>query len=134
MHSGDVTYFFTPTGFNTMVMKPSIPSQSSLHYNIEVNMNCFIPTCSITTIRRGGDTAEGEIVGEFEMGICSVEGRVLFHNKEFPLTQIFNNHKVSHRMGIGGSSKDRWRWHREPHHLVWTKEGEGHTVRTIWPP
>ncbi|KAL1739727.1 hypothetical protein HDZ31DRAFT_68647 [Schizophyllum fasciatum] len=77
-----ITYVFTPSGANAMLLLPPADSADTRPlYHISVAMNVFVPTSFITTIRRGG-TEEGPIVGDFEMGISNKASTVFIRNQE----------------------------------------------------
>ncbi|KAI4528300.1 hypothetical protein K523DRAFT_367866 [Schizophyllum commune Tattone D] len=77
-----ITYVFTPSGANAMLLlPPSQAADSRPLYHISVAMNVFVPTSFITTVRRGG-TEEGPIVGDFEMGISNKASTVFIRNRE----------------------------------------------------
>ncbi|KAF9453603.1 hypothetical protein P691DRAFT_658346 [Macrolepiota fuliginosa MF-IS2] len=61
-----VRYQFSNLGANSMILLPPADAPDTRPvYHITVSMNCFVPNCYITTIRRGG-TEQGEYVGDFE--------------------------------------------------------------------
>jgi len=58
-------------------------------------MNCFTPSSYITTVRRG--TSDGEIVGDFELGIAAMKKpSVCIRGNEYPLSDVIEskNHKL----------------------------------------
>ncbi|KAI0788683.1 hypothetical protein C8Q75DRAFT_807882 [Abortiporus biennis] len=110
-------YVFQSTGFNTLALAPS----NSLHqplYHITVNMNCFMPTSYITTVRRYG--SEGEVVGEFEMGFSADKPTVTYKGRYYRMEDILFNF----RKAVDSKLKDRLRWERDNVHLQWDGTGE----------
>lgn len=63
-------------------------------YWISVNMNCFTPSSYITTIRR--DARDGELVGDFELGIATMKKpTICIRGNEFGLNDVIDaNHKL----------------------------------------
>ncbi|KAJ3794111.1 hypothetical protein GGU11DRAFT_797396 [Lentinula aff. detonsa] len=64
-----ITYTFSTVSANSMLLlPPSASPETRPRYHISVSQNCFTPMSWITTVRRGS-SPDGEILGEFEMGI-----------------------------------------------------------------
>ncbi|KAJ4488597.1 hypothetical protein C8R41DRAFT_920839 [Lentinula lateritia] len=64
-----ITYSFSTLSANSMLLLPPLASpEARPRYHISISQNCFIPMSWITTVRRSS-AADGEILGEFEMGI-----------------------------------------------------------------
>ncbi|KAI0080334.1 hypothetical protein K474DRAFT_311042 [Panus rudis PR-1116 ss-1] len=112
------TYPFRSTGFNTMSLLQSsdqagIPDMGL--YDIEISLNCFMPTSNITTIRR-----RGHFVAKFEMGISSEKSRIRFGDStgDVPLDQMFS----SYRLAVRSQLPDRWCWERDVIKLSWETE------------
>ncbi|KAL6302443.1 hypothetical protein BKA93DRAFT_393865 [Sparassis latifolia] len=77
-HFNPVVYTFAQNSFNSMMLSAD-PQQSPLCYHVSVQMNCFIPSSYITTVRRG-NSEDGEMVGSFEMGISQKRSTVTIDN------------------------------------------------------
>jgi len=96
-----VTYTFTPqtNPANSMIMSPPSYLDDYPSYYISVNMNCFTPFSYITTVRRDG--WDGEIVGDFEMGIPGSRklGTVCLHGNECPIDEILESNPKVFRGG-----------------------------------
>jgi len=89
-----ITYTFFPQTIppSSMIMKPpTYIKNPHPSYYISVNMNCFTPSSYITTIRRDG--WEGEVVGDFEMGISALRkpNTVCFRGYERPLNEMLES-------------------------------------------
>jgi len=89
-----ITYTFFPQTIpaSSMILKPpSYVKNPHPSYYISVNMNCFTPSSYITTIRRDG--WEGEVVGDFEMGISALRkpNTVCFRGYERPLNEMLQS-------------------------------------------
>jgi len=117
-----ITYTFFPQTIpaSSMVMKPpSYVKNPHPSYYISVNMNCFTPSSYITTIRRDG--WEGEVVGDFEMGISALRkaSTVCFRGYERPLNEMLQS---SSKIFRGASYL--WKPHSEvsPLELYWEEE------------
>ncbi|KAJ3905302.1 hypothetical protein F5879DRAFT_753247 [Lentinula edodes] len=64
-----ITYSFSALSANSMLLLPPLASpETRPRYHISVSQNCFTPMSWITTVRRSS-AADGEILGEFELGI-----------------------------------------------------------------
>ncbi|KAF8830401.1 hypothetical protein HHX47_DHR2000661 [Lentinula edodes] len=64
-----ITYSFSALSANSMLLLPPLASpETRPRYHISVSQNCFTPMSWITTARRSS-AADGEILGEFELGI-----------------------------------------------------------------
>ncbi|KAJ3868935.1 hypothetical protein EV359DRAFT_77235 [Lentinula novae-zelandiae] len=64
-----ITYSFSTLSANSMLLLPPLASpETRPRYHISISQNCFTPMSWITTVRRSS-AADGEILGEFEMGI-----------------------------------------------------------------
>ncbi|KAF8743692.1 hypothetical protein AX14_001222 [Amanita brunnescens Koide BX004] len=96
--STNITYTFIPSKDvpNSMTLTPpSYVEGPHAPYWICVNMNCFTPSSHITTIRRS--TSDGEIVGDFELGIAAMKKpSVCIRGNEYPLGDVIEskNHKL----------------------------------------
>lgn len=95
--TSNVTYSFVPNTDvpNSMTLvPPSYVEGSHAPYWICVNMNCFTPSSYITTIKRG--TPDGEVVGDFELGIAAMKKpSVCIRGNEHPLSDVIeSNHKL----------------------------------------
>ncbi|KAF8899016.1 hypothetical protein BD779DRAFT_1486613 [Infundibulicybe gibba] len=71
-------------------------------YYIYVNMNCFTPSSTITTIKRG--SWDGEFVGDFEMGLPNSKKppTVCIRNNECLITQVLDSKILAFR--------NAWTW------------------------
>ncbi|KAJ3853077.1 hypothetical protein EV368DRAFT_81899 [Lentinula lateritia] len=64
-----ITYSFSTLSANSMLLLPPLASpETRPRYHISVSQNCFTPMSWITIVRRSS-AADGEILGEFELGI-----------------------------------------------------------------
>ncbi|CAL1695203.1 unnamed protein product [Somion occarium] len=117
-------YSFRTVGFNSMVMEPIPASEDQIpSYFIEVALNCFNPTSFITTIWYGSSREEGSWVGEFELGISAVEGRVNFHG-EHRMSDVFK--RLSGSRFSAHTNVRNWEWNRGPHVLHWEEITRDH--------
>ncbi|KAF8203808.1 hypothetical protein BJ912DRAFT_213450 [Pholiota molesta] len=99
-----ITYDFVPQTNtpNSMIMYP--PKFLRSHYptyHISVNMNVFTPFSYITTVRR--DSCDGEVVGDFEMGIAGLRrpNTVCLRGYECPIDEML---EVNTKMFRGGTT------------------------------
>ncbi|PFH49690.1 hypothetical protein AMATHDRAFT_4696 [Amanita thiersii Skay4041] len=95
--STNITYTFTPNVNvpNCMVLSPpSYVGHPHSPYWISVSMNCFTPSSYITTIRRS--SLDGELVGDFELGISAVKKPTLcIRGNEYFLSDVLeSNHRL----------------------------------------
>jgi len=75
--SENICYAFSPTGFNSMALIPTVDvGEDQPQYRIVIHMNCFMPLSHITKVCRFSRTSGKEKVGEFEMGITTVPSKV----------------------------------------------------------
>ncbi|KAF8632934.1 hypothetical protein AX15_001543 [Amanita polypyramis BW_CC] len=93
----NITYTFMPNTDvpNSMTLSPpSYVDGPHAPYWICVNMNCFTPSSHITTIRRG--TSDGEIVGDFELGIAAMKRpSICIRGNEYALHDVIeSNHRL----------------------------------------
>ncbi|KAF9486305.1 hypothetical protein BDN70DRAFT_869784 [Pholiota conissans] len=99
-----ITYDFVPQSNppNSMIMCP--PNYLRSHYpsyHISVTMNVFTPFSYITTVRR--DNSNGEVVGEFEMGISGLRRphTICLRGYECPIDEML---EVNTKMFRGGTT------------------------------
>lgn len=117
-----ITYTFFPQTIppSSMIMKPpAYIKNPHPSYYISVNMNCFTPSSYITTIRRDG--WEGDVVGDFEMGISAFRkpNTVCFRGYERPLNEMLESCSVvRHICGNVILKKIRWIYTGKSHHLL----------------
>ncbi|KAK7694969.1 hypothetical protein QCA50_002157 [Cerrena zonata] len=122
---GDTTHYsFRQVDFNSMkvVRTPESEDQAPV-YSITVLMNCFMPLSSVTRVTRGAP-GEGPVVGEFETGISSIEGRIHFERDgkgSRNLTDIFKRLPGSK---FSREKSKNWEWHRGPFRLAWEKSSK----------
>ncbi|KAK2461547.1 hypothetical protein APHAL10511_006010 [Amanita phalloides] len=95
--STNITYTFIPNTDvpNSMTLaSPSYVEGPHAPYWICVNMNCFTPSSYITSIKRGA--ADGEMVGDFELGIAAMKKpTICIRGNEYPLNDVIeSNHKL----------------------------------------
>ncbi|KXN91272.1 hypothetical protein AN958_01407 [Leucoagaricus sp. SymC.cos] len=93
-----IRYNFSNIGPSCMLLLPSSESPDTRPvYHISVSMNCFAPCSSITTVTRGG-TADGDLVGDFEMGdgvnTSVKKPTVSFRGKEYPMETLVSRSKM----------------------------------------
>jgi hypothetical protein len=93
-----VTYTFSPLGSDAMLLipPPTAPDPRP-KYRISVRINCFTPTSHITTIRRG-DSEDGELVGDFEIGYTTNRKppTLFIRGKELRINEIFKSSRGVH--------------------------------------
>ncbi|KAJ4490131.1 hypothetical protein J3R30DRAFT_3693669 [Lentinula aciculospora] len=103
-----ITYTFSTLSDNSMLLLPPPASpETRPRYHISISQNCFTPMSWVTIVRRGS-AADGEVLGEFELGIPmgglgSIEKRptVFMHGRgqdegEKWLEDIYNDSYAHH--------------------------------------
>ncbi|KAJ7597509.1 hypothetical protein C8J56DRAFT_920254 [Mycena floridula] len=107
----NIVYSFSPLGLNTMLlMPPADAADTRPKYCISVGSNCFAPTSFVTTLYRGGST-NGELVGDFEMGLSAIRPKFLIRGKEFFLGEVLSR--------SGPTIKATWDWRFVKKGLLW---------------
>ncbi|KDR67611.1 hypothetical protein GALMADRAFT_231799 [Galerina marginata CBS 339.88] len=98
-----VQYEFSPTSYNSMIVMSGSDAQAPRpKYHIAVTMNCFMPLCHITTIRRGGSEL-GQYVAQFEMGISQGPSTVTIDGSQVLISSALSKRTGTRSAGI-------WLW------------------------
>ncbi|TCD67101.1 hypothetical protein EIP91_000564 [Steccherinum ochraceum] len=109
-YKSDVSmYYFRSSGFNSMTL---YTFDQRPCYHIDVTMNCFNPTSTVTTIRR--KSQQGELVACFEMGISAEKGTLAFGTSNYWLSDVFKSFRT-----VKSNGKGRWIWRRGECDLEW---------------
>ncbi|KAF9015641.1 hypothetical protein BDQ17DRAFT_1536274 [Cyathus striatus] len=120
-----VTYTFAPQTIpaNSMILAaPSYVTSFQQPYYISVNMNCFTPSSYITTIRRR--SWDGEVVGDFELGLTRRTATVCIRGNEQPMNELLESGYRLFR-----NNHQTWSWKIGEHDkvvtLYWEETPEG---------
>jgi len=104
--SHPIIYSFVSWNLKFMFLVPPRdidPRRGALYFiSVKLNLNPFAPLSYVTTVHRGSD-AEGEFVGEFELGIAHPRATVTIGSYSTRLKNILSNDTSSQR-------QFRWRY------------------------
>ncbi|KAF8653681.1 hypothetical protein AX16_003832 [Volvariella volvacea WC 439] len=110
----DMKYTFSDAGYGAMTVSLHNPSPRQREiglgnpiYHISVRPNCFAPLSCKTILRRGG-TADGELIGEFEMGISSETPRLVYKGREGSIIEVLSRSDRPKKKSP--KAKGVWKW------------------------
>ncbi|CAE7224834.1 unnamed protein product [Rhizoctonia solani] len=106
----DVTYTFIRVSPSSMVLKSEVTGECVYHISHAVDL--WNPFVWITTIRRGGQE-DGEVVGEFEMGLARRRARLALRGQDDMLVNVVK------KAALWGSLNFQFRKKRA---LTWTMQ------------
>ncbi|KAJ8523303.1 hypothetical protein ONZ45_g192 [Pleurotus djamor] len=111
-----VTYTFSPLGGSVMLLIPPAQAQDTRPlYHISNEMNCFNPLSHITTLRRGANE-NGDLVGEFEMGISEFPATLSIRGKHYYMRDALRK--------MGSSTNRIWAWQFMQRKMYWFTQKE----------
>lgn len=96
--SAPVTYAFTRSSPFAMVLAPDATAGMDGHalYHVSVGVNVWMPSSTVTTIRRGGSET-GPVVAILELGISSVPATITMGDVCKHLNQVYFRKSTSSR-------------------------------------